>query len=240
MQAASLNSSADPGAADSEVDPVEPILAGVAHDFGNILAVITNYASLASRRIDDPATVELLDKVAIAAGRAARLNRQLHDLGACGSLVVEPLLVNDFIAEARPLIAQAMPERCGLQLDLTDEPLLALASRTGLEVALRHLVDNACDAMPDGGPVTVATRMLDGSSQVEVSVSDAGIGMSPDVVEHAFDPLFSTHPKGQTSGLGLTIVDRVTRTLGGSVLLESAAGSGTTVRLRLPGARDGG
>lgn len=235
MQAPSLDSSGELDSAEPEVGDLEPIVAGVAHDFGNILAVITNYLSLATRRIDDPTSTELLDKVRIAAQRAARLNRQLHDLGECGSLSAQSLPVNDVIRDARPLLAEGLRDGCGLRLDLDEEPLEARASRTGLEMALRHLIDNACAAMPDGGDVTIGTRRSGdaGRGAVEVTVSDTGAGMPPEVVAQALEPLYSTQPKGQTSGLGLTIVDRVVRTLGGEVRIESIEGSGTTVRLRL-------
>jgi signal transduction histidine kinase len=236
MQAPSLDSSGELDPAEHEVGDLEPIVAGVAHDFGNILAVITNYVSLASRRLDDPTTAELLDKVRIAAQRAARLNRQLHDLGECGSLSAQRLPVNDVIRGAQPLLAEGLRDGYGLRLDLADDPLEAQASRNGLEMALRHLVDNACDAMPDGGDVKIGTRRVDDAcGSVEVTVSDDGVGMPPDVVAHAIEPRYSTHPKGQTSGLGLTIVDRVVRTLGGQVWIESVEGAGTTVRLRLAG-----
>jgi signal transduction histidine kinase len=91
--------------------------------------------------------------------------------------------------------------------------------------------------MPDGGVVTIATRPVGG--EVEISVSDTGAGMPSEVLEQAVAPRFSTQPKGQVSGLGLTIVDRIVRTLGGDVRIESTVGAGTTVRMRLPEAGDG-
>ena len=240
MPAASVDPAGDVDDDPRAVPDVEPIVAGVAHDFGNLLAVITNYVSLASRRVDDPATSELLEQVRVAAKRAARLNRQLHDLGECGSLRTQPVPVNDLVREVQPVLAEALTDGWEVQLDLADAPVTAMASRNGLEMALRHLADNARDAMPEGGVVTIATRATqDGAPGVEVSVSDTGPGMPPDVLERALDPRFSTRPKGQVSGLGLTIVDRVVRTLGGEVRIDSSVGSGTTVRMRLRGAIHG-
>ncbi len=238
MHAASVERQADPVRGGSEVAAVEPIVAGVAHDFGNLLAVIRNYLALASRRVEDPTTAELLGQVQVAATRAARLNRQLHDLGECGSLSARPISVNDLVRDARPVLTEALDDRWELCLDLADEPVTALASRNGLEMALRHLVENARDAMPDGGAIGIGTRQLDigSAAAVEISVSDTGGGMAPDVRDQAIEPRFSTRPKGQVSGLGLTIVDRVVRTLGGDVQIESTEGSGTTVRMQLRGA----
>ena len=237
MHAASVDASAEVAPDGPDVAALEPIAAGVAHDFGNLLAVITNYLSLASRRVEDPTTSDLLEQVRVAAKRAARLNRQLHDLGECGSLSVQPVPVNDFVREVLPLLDESLDDGWDLRVDLADHPITARASRNGLEMALRHLVDNAREAMPDGGTIEIATRRLgdaDGAP-VELSVSDQGVGMPPDVMERAAEPRFSTRPKGQVSGLGLTIVDRVVGALGGSVHIESTVGTGTTVRLRLPG-----
>ena len=242
MHAASVDANAEVGPDGSDDAAVERIVAGVAHDFGNLLAVITNYLSLASRRVEDPTTSDLLEQVRVAAKRAARLNRQLHDLGECGSLTVQPVAVNDLVREVQPVLDESLDDAWELRLDLGDEPITALGSRTGLEMALRHLVDNAREAMPDGGPIEIATRRIGDAhdSPVELSVSDQGSGMAPDVVERAAEPRFSTRPTGQVGGLGLTIVDRVVGTLGGDLQIESTVGTGTTVRLRLSGGPIGG
>ena len=233
-----------PAASSLDIDDgLDEIVSGIAHDYGNILAVITNYLSLAGRRISDPATAELLQHAGMAAQRAARLTRQLHELGDCGQLQLEAVQVDDLVHGASTLLADALCPACTLQVDLGDQPILARANRTGLEIALRHLVQNACDAMPDGGVVTITTRRANGrgpSSAVELSVSDTGSGMSQDVVDRAAEPRFSTRPKGQAAGLGLTIADRVARRVGGELEIESVEGSGTTVRLVLAGmATDG-
>jgi len=237
MPAASVDRSADPVGGPPVVGDVEPIVAGVAHDFGNLLAVITNYLSLAARRVEDPTTSELLDQVRLAARRASRLNRQLHDLGECGRLTAQPVPVNDVVRAVQPSVREVLPEGCDLRVDLAEGTLMAMASTGALEMALRHLADNAGEAMPEGGVLTIATRPVEGG--VEISVSDTGTGMTPEVVAQATEARFSTRPKGQVSGLGLTIVDRVVRTLGGDLHIESTAGSGTTVGLRLRGGTDG-
>jgi signal transduction histidine kinase len=216
-------------------------VSGIAHDYGNILAVVMNYLSLATRRVDDPATVELLDLAERATDRAARLTRQLHELGDCGRLRAEPLPVDELVRAAAAQIGESLGPACTLRVDVEGEPLVAMASRSGMEIALRHLVQNACDAMPEGGAVTIAARPLAGgdatTAVVEVRVSDTGTGMPDEVAARALEPRFSTRPKGQAAGLGLTIVDRVARRLGAELVVESAEGSGTTVRLLL---REGG
>jgi CheY-like chemotaxis protein len=119
--------------------------------------------------------------------------------------------------------------------------------RNQFENAMLNLVINACDSMPNGGVLTIAAANthLDAASLrqnpgvnpgafVEVTVSDVGCGMSPDVLAHAFDPFFTTKPLGEGTGLGLSMTYGFAKQAGGSAVLESAEGVGTSVRLYLP------
>jgi signal transduction histidine kinase len=103
-----------------------------------------------------------------------------------------------------------------------------------LKLALENLIQNACQAMPDGGTVHVSSEatMLAGVACVRLEVADDGIGMAPDVAQRAFDPFFTTRPRG--NGLGLPIVQRITVAHGGEVTIESATGTGTKVALLIP------
>ena len=95
------------------------------------------------------------------------------------------------------------------------------------------------DATPAGGTLTLAARARDGA--VEIVVADSGAGISREDAARVFDPLFTTKPPGRGTGLGLTIVRDVLEAHGGSVILDSEPGRGTTVTLRLPAAgADGG
>jgi signal transduction histidine kinase len=96
--------------------------------------------------------------------------------------------------------------------------------------ALENLVQNAFEAMPDGGTVTVRTSV--DPDTVVLSVEDNGQGMDARTRERAFDPFFTTKPTG--SGLGLAFVRRVAEAHGGDVTLASKEGAGTTLQLRLP------
>jgi CheY-like chemotaxis protein len=115
------------------------------------------------------------------------------------------------------------------------------------ENAMLNLVINARDAMPQGGVLTVAARNvladepplrqmsdLPPGPFVEVSVSDVGCGMTPDVLAHAFDPFYTTKPLGEGTGLGLSMIYGFAKQAGGVATLESSLGVGTTVRLFLP------
>lgn len=114
-----------------------------------------------------------------------------------------------------------------------------------MENALLNLALNARDAMPDGGTITIeaanidhdpatSSRNLAAGSYVMIAVGDTGIGMTPEVVERAFQPFFTTKDAGQGTGLGLSMVYGFVRQSGGSIEIDSAPGRGSTVRLYLP------
>ena len=219
---------------DIRPDP-EPLLTGVAHDFANLTAVMGGYITLAMRRIQDPAVVELLELAQAAATRGTKMAQQLHDFGQCGRVEREPVVLHDVLTGAEGLLAQAIAPGCHLLLDLSEEPLVVIGNRDALELALLQLVRNAGEAMPDGGTITIDSRRSEDPShpgEVIVSLSDQGIGMAPDVAARALEPRFTTKQKTQHNGLGLAIVEQAVRRLGGRVTLDSSE-AGTTVGLHL-------
>jgi CheY-like chemotaxis protein len=106
---------------------------------------------------------------------------------------------------------------------------------------LMNLITNARDAMPDGGTVTIRTQNLasPNGAFVELAVKDGGCGMSDDVRARIFDPFFTTKQSGEGTGLGLATVHRIVSQSHGEIDVETAAGRGTSMRLRLPRADAG-
>jgi signal transduction histidine kinase len=212
---------------------VGELAASIAHEVRNPLAVIVNAtASLRHGRIgagDRETLLGIVDE------EAARLN----------------LLVTDLLRFARPLsVARAevdLPELVArvvaflgdeYQFETSfDESTGAdrvLADATLLQLALENLIQNACQAMPDGGTIRVSSEAstLAGSACVRLEVADDGSGMTADVVQRAFDPFFTTRPRG--NGLGLPIVQRITHAHHGEVIINSNPGAGTRVALLIP------
>ena len=127
----------------------------------------------------------------------------------------------------------------------------ALADPTQLRQVLWNLLLNAAQAMPDGGRMRLAAAPIrapqgagptgrnvheEALAQVEITVSDTGVGIRPDVLERVFDPFFTTKPKG--SGLGLPTVHRIIEDHGGSLRIESEVGQGTAIHIRLPALKE--
>jgi hypothetical protein len=212
---------------------------GIAHDFNNLLGVILNYTSLVTRQVAEPAARSDLAEIRAAAERAASLTRQLLTFARRDVVDAEPLDVNDVVRGVAAMLARTLGEHIELRLDLTEEPLIAVADRHQLDQIVLNLAINSRDAMPNGGAVTIATRALStlvGHSQVVLTVADTGLGMSADVVDRVFEPFFSTKPTGEGTGLGLSTVYGIVQQNGGDVTIDSTPQQGTTVTVVLPGA----
>ena len=218
---------------------------GVAHDFNNYLGTILGNLALLEATVnsDGPARVQW-QRVRRAATSAAGLTRRLLAFARRQPLEAEDVPLDEMVEEMRDLIEYSASESVTLALDLAAGTTPVHVDRGQLENALLNLVMNSAAAMPKGGTLTVASRLVpptvskeDGRlahAQVELSVTDTGIGMTGEQSAKAFEPFFSTRPVGEGSGLGLSIVYGFVRQSGGTVTLRSQVGQGTRVAMRFP------
>jgi signal transduction histidine kinase len=170
---------------------------------------MAEYIDRATRIIDD----------LMAFAREGRLNRQTLCLG---------LLLREVAEEA------TIPDHTTVTIQTVDPLLVVEADPLHFHQALRHLVQNALQAMPEGGALTLGAAST--GEGVEFTVQDMGVGMTPEQIARAFDPLYSTKHRG--TGLGLALVRRVIEAHGGRLTLESEPGQGTTARVWLPNGAD--
>jgi CheY-like chemotaxis protein len=139
----------------------------------------------------------------------------------------------------RPLLRNVLGPGISKEFHLDEEMMPVMADPTQLEVAVLNLAINARDAMPDGGVLKFATRTveepgdaeLEPGHYVELTISDTGSGMTPDVAARAFEPFFTTKEVGKGTGLGLSMVYGMARQSGGTARIESTPGEGTAVKL---------
>jgi PAS domain S-box-containing protein len=227
-------------------------LAGqVAHDFNQVLAVILGYAGLLRAREPDARTTDDLERIVEAADHGAALARQLVMFSRRDGGDPEILDLADVTRATARLVMGAAPEGVAIVVDTGDEPLPVSIDPTKLRQVLMNLVDNAFDAMPDGGRLVLTTDEMvftgrraaraDGlppGHYVRLVVSDNGEGMSPDVMARAIEPAFTTKPAGQGTGLGLSIAHGAIRGAAGHLGLRETPGGGTTVEILLPRATD--
>ena len=218
---------------------------GVAHDFNNALAPVLGFTELLLLQPQKWADTEHvrrhLELVHTAAKDAAQVVRQLREFYRKGD-ANEPLQPLDLGPLVRQVAALTEPRWRGqslaagitISLETQVEPVPpVIGDEAALREALTNLVFNAVDAMPRGGRITLrcGTRP---DGQVEIEVRDGGTGMNEEVRRRCLDPFFTT--KGaQGTGMGLSMVHGIAQRHGGTLEIESAWGSGTTIRLVLPG-----
>jgi two-component system cell cycle sensor histidine kinase/response regulator CckA len=230
------------------LEAVGRLAGGVAHDFSNILAVITGYSELMLKRMDptDPLRTgaESIRKAAVWG-----LNLTQHMLTSSRAVAPAPstLDLNSVAASVVRTLQPLLGDR--IDVVLRPEPQLGRVTVNGgqLEQALMNLILNARDAMPGGGRVTIETTNATLDSHptgprraVVVRVTDTGCGMDAATLSRAFEPYFTTKPPGRGTGLGLATVFAFITQSGGHVEATSEVGRGSTVTIYLPRADDAG
>ena len=211
-------------------------LAGLAHDFNNILSVIDACARmLAEEPCMGAQQVRDLKDMVDATQRGADLVRVMIDLcrldGACEQHASD---LNEVVRRMEKLLRRLLRKDIRLSVNLTEGLRRVRLDLGRLEQILLNLVVNARDAMPGGGVLTLKT--LQAEAGAILIVSDTGIGMPPDVQARIFAPFFTTKPPGHGTGLGLSTVREILTNCGGTIDVSSRLGEGTMLELFLPDA----
>lgn len=221
------------------------LVAGVAHDFNNIIAAVLSGLSLIGRKVDDPHALKLVEMSTNAAMRGTGLVKQLLAFARQQRLEPERIEVAAFLAELEPLLQVSAGSGVDLTIEEDGSSEAILADPAQLQSALLNLVINARDAMPDGGAIRISARAvsapgpdaprdLASGRYAAISVIDTGTGMPPEVLARVAEPFFTTKQVGKGTGLGVSMVHGFTHQSGGSLKIESELGQGTTMTLFLP------
>ena len=210
---------------------------GIAHDFRNILCVITSGLNVAERNSSDAAKVEsALAAVRQGVERGMRMTNRLLAFAKDQELQTGPEDVNALLAKLSAFLKYGAGPGIRVILELAPDLPKCLVDPPQFNSAILNLVVNARDAMPAGGDLRISTTAVAGSSDVthvRVTVSDEGTGMSPEVVTKIFDPYFTTKGDNGT-GLGVPQVQALMRQVGGCVTVDSTVGEGTSFHLFFP------
>lgn len=233
-----------------KMEAIGILAGGIAHDFNNILQVINGYTQLLtlekSETDPDHAKLGAIEK---AVEHAAQLVRQLLTFSRKAKSRTVALDLNKEIISVRKILERTLPKMIDINLHLGRELAPVTADPVQIEQVLLNLGTNAADAMPDGGTLVIETESVTftddyldthvgtrAGEYVLLSISDTGQGMDKDVVEHIFEPFFSTKEFGKGTGLGLASVYGIVKSYGGYISCYSEVGQGTTFKLYLPAA----
>lgn len=207
---------------------------GIAHDLNNVLGAILGQATVQRAEVHPEASIqETLDSIIKACLRGRGVVSSLLCYARRNLAAMQAVDLNALLIELIELLRHTTLQKCQFKLDLAAE----LPKIRGDEGALSHAVMNLClnavDAMPAGGVITLRSGCVSGESVV-LTVQDEGVGMSPDVLAQVLEPFFTTKPQGSGTGLGLSMVHSTVEAHGGTMIIHSEVGQGTTIRLQFP------
>jgi PAS domain S-box-containing protein len=231
-----------------KMEAVGCLAAGIAHDFNNLLTAILGYADLVTYGlpVGHPASREL-EALVKAAETAASLPKQLLAFSRKQVLAPRVLALNEVVRGVDKLLRRVIGEDVALSLCLDEALSCVCVDANQIEQVMLNLAVNARDAMPTGGMITVETEnvLLDRTRArtlrpcppgpyVRLSVSDSGVGMSPEVQARVFEPFFTTKELGRGTGLGLAMVYGIVKQSRGYIFVTSQPGCGTRFDIYFP------
>jgi PAS domain S-box-containing protein len=228
-----------------KLEAVGKLTGGVAHDFNNILHIISANVQLMMR--NGESTRKRLLSIMDAVERGTKLAEQLLAFARRQPLHPSVVDLAQLIARMDSLLHRAAGDAIEIVFDIPAGLWTTLVDPNQLENVLLNLVINARDAMNNEGRIAIALENVevDAASDlaqtnvrpgeyVRIAVTDTGSGMPPEVMERAFEPFFTTKPEGQGTGLGLSMAHGFVKQSGGHIRLASVPDQGTTVSIYLP------
>jgi signal transduction histidine kinase/CheY-like chemotaxis protein len=233
------------------LEAVGRLAGGVAHDFNNILTIISGYNQILIAEEESPKKRNALETVQKATDRAATLTRQL--LAFSRKQVLQPKIFNlyDLVASLVRMLPRLIGEDIRLSTVGESKQAIVKADPGQIEQVIMNLVVNARDAMPTGGELVIGTSVVDitettidnqhdivAGSYVCLKVRDTGHGMSEEVLAKIFEPFFTTKEPGKGTGLGLATVYGIVKQSGGFVKVRSRCGQGTMFEVYIPRATE--
>jgi len=224
-----------------KMESIGRLAGAVAHDFNNLITVISGYARMGLDSLSPEHELhEAFVQIDEAADKAADLARRLMAISRPRPVAPQNVVLNEVVRNFQKILARVLGADISLDISLDPGAGLFHADPGQIEQILMNLTVNARDAMPEGGRLRIATASMPRAEKVQLSVSDTGTGMSPEVMARIFEPFYTTKEEGKGTGLGLATVYGIVKQSEGSIEVASEPGRGTTFTLlfpAVPGAR---
>jgi len=232
-----------------KMEAVGRLAGGVAHDFNNLLTVIKGYAGILSAELEVKEYREMAELIEQAGLQASDLSSQLLAVSRKQDLAPRFLEPSELIHNMYPMLKRVLGEDITFTMNLLDSYTKIRIDPGQVDQILMNLVVNARDAMPQGGVIDITEKevavadipdsidfqiTIGQSTYYALSVKDTGGGMDDEVLEHIFEPFYTTKAPGSGTGLGLSTVFGIVKQSGGMIHVESTVGEGTTITLYFP------
>ncbi len=230
-----------------KMEAVGQLTGGLAHDFNNLLLVITGNLELLERHVVEDEPKVLLKGAQDAAALGSKLTDQLLTFARRRHTESQVIRLNDLVIGITDMMRRTLGEQITLSTSLARDVGATRADPDQFQSAIVNMAVNARDAMPKGGKLVIETRNmtldadhadfqpeLKPGQYVQLSISDTGAGIPPEVRDRVFEPFFTTKEKGRGTGLGLAMVYGFVKQCGGHVTVYSEVGHGTTINLYFP------
>ncbi len=230
----SLRNSEQLRAASEKLNAVGRLAAGVAHEINNPLTSVLTFSHMLREKANlDDQDRQDLDVIIHETTRASAIVRNLLDFAREQPAIKNAMDIDKVIRRTIQLLgSQKAFQHVTIREALREDLPQVDGDANQLQQVLLNLSLNACEAMPDGGTLTIATAVQDG--KVRVRVSDTGCGIKGEHLDRIFEPFFSTKPVGMGTGLGLSVSYGIVQQHGGALEVESEPGKGTTFTMLLP------
>ncbi|MEQ8189535.1 MAG: response regulator [Candidatus Eremiobacterota bacterium] len=232
-----------------KMEAIGTLAGGIAHDFNNILSAVIGFTYLALKEIPEGSKVySNLEEVIQASYRATDLVKQILAFSRQSEQEKMPVQINVIVKEVLKLLRASLPATVEIRQKLGGGPYTVIADTIQIHQLLMNLCTNAFYAMREkGGLMEVSLSNFDldvnnavlyeglkSGPYVKLVVKDTGHGIEPDVLEHIFEPYFTTKDPGEGTGLGLSVVHGIVRSHGGDITVNSQPGKGTVFEVLLP------
>jgi len=231
-----------------KMEAIGNLAGGIAHDFNNILSPIMLHAEMAMMNLPPDSPLQMkLDQIFKSSERARDLVQQILTFARVQGTEKIPLRVSLIVKEAVKFLRASIPTTIDLSYELTTDRDTVLADPTQMHQIVMNLCTNAAYAMRDtGGQLKMSlSNTYVGQEEagrhdvspgdfLELSVSDTGTGIAPDIIDNIFEPYFTTKELGQGTGLGLAVTHGIVESCEGYIIVDSEAGRGSVFRVYLP------